>query len=137
MGSTPQHVRYHIKKFGDMIKLEYEHMAKRLIQTLQFTNTVLSHYSYFGDVKIIVTLETSSKNKIFDQIHANEIRTLDSLDATIEREHPLYYIETKYEQIASSIMNEIFNRYGVFRCELFDEEGNYRGYGGRKRQNNL
>ena len=131
-----QHVRYHTTKFEDRIRLGHEHMTKRLMQTLQFTNTVLSHYNYFGDVKIIVTLETSSRSQISVQIHTDEIYALDSLDVTIEREHPLYYIETKYEQIASSIMNEIFNHYGVFRCELFDEEGNYDGCGGRKRKNN-
>ena len=131
-----QHVRYHTTKFEDRTRLVYEHMTKRLMQTLQYTNTVLSHYNYFGDVKIIVTLETSSRSQIFGQIHADVICALDSLDVTIEREHPLYYIETKYEQIASSIMNEIFNHYGVFRCELFDEEGNYDGYGGLKRKNN-
>ena len=125
-----QHVRYHTKKFEDMFHLEYEPMTKRLMQTLQYTNTVLSHYNYFGDVKIIVTLETSSRSKIFGRIYADEACMLDSLDATIEREYPIYYIETKYEQIASSIMNEIFNYYGIFRCELFDEEGNYKGDGG-------
>ena len=110
-------------------------MAKRLMQTLQFTNTVLSHYNYFGDVKIIVTLETPSRSQISSQIHADERYTLDSLDATIEREHPIYYVETKYEQITSSIINEIFNHYEIVRCELFDEEGNYNGYGSLKRQN--
>ena len=130
-----QYVRYHTKKFEDVISLEYEHMTKRLMQTLQYTNTVLSHYNYFGDVKIIVTLETSSRSEIFGQSYASERYTLGSLDARIEREHPIYYVETKYEQIVSSIMNEIFNHYGVFRCELFDEEGNYEGYGSLKRQN--
>ena len=130
-----QHVRYHTTKFEDMISLEYEPMTKRLMQTLQYTNTVLSHYNYFGDVKIIVTLETSSRSEIFGQLYASERYTLDSLDARIEREHPLYYIETKYEQIASSIINEIFNHYRIVRCTLFDEEGNYKGYGSLKRQN--
>ena len=125
-----QYVRYYTMKFEDMIRLWHERMTKRLMQTLQFTNTVLSHYNYFGDVKIIVTLKTSSRSAIFGQIDANEACKLDSLDARIEREHPIYYVETKYEQIASSIMNEIFNHYGIFRCELFDEEGNYKGDGG-------
>ena len=129
-----QHVCYHTAKADDTISLEYKHMTKRLMQTLQYTNTVLSHYNYFGDVKIIVTLETSSRSEIFGQICANGICALDSLDVTIEREHPLYYIETKYEQIASSIMNEIFSHYGVSRCDLFDKEGNYNGYGGLKRK---
>ena len=131
-----QYVRYYTMKSEDgMIYLAYKHMAKRLMQTLQFTNTVLSHYNYFGDVKIIVTLETPSRSQISSQIHADERYTLDSLDATIEREHPIYYVETKYEQITSSIINEIFNHYEIVRCELFDEEGNYNGYGSLKRQN--
>ena len=129
-----QNVCYYTVKVDDTIPFEYKHMTKRLMQTLQFTNTALSHYNYFGDVKIIVTLETSSRSEIFGQKYARERYTSDSLDVTIEREHPMHYIETKYEQIASSIMNEIFNHYGVFRCELFDEAGNYNGYGGRKRK---
>ena len=128
-----QYIRYYMK-FEDMICLAYVHMTKRLMQTLQFTNTVLSRYNYFGDVKIIVTLKTPSRSQIPGQIpgqsHASERYTLDSLDARIEREHPIHYIETKYEQIASSIMNEIFNHYRIVRCELFDEEGNYKGDGG-------
>ena len=125
-----QYVRYYtMKSEDDTIYLAHKHMAQKLMQTLQYTNTVLSHYNYFGDVKIIVTLETSSRSQISSQIYADERYTLDSLDAAVEREHPLYYIETKYEQIASSIMNEISNHYGAFRCVLFDEEGNYKGDG--------
>ena len=129
-----QHVCYHTAKADDTISLEYKHMTKRLMQTLQYTNTVLSHYNYFGDVKIIVTLETSSRSEIFGQSYTSERYTLDGLDARIEREHPIYYVETKYEQIASSIINEIFNHYRIVRCALFDEEGNYNGYGGLKRK---
>ena len=125
-----QYVGYYTRKSDDgMIYFAYKTMAHRLMQTLQFTNTVLSHYNYFGDVKIIVTLETSSRSEIFGQTCANGICALDSLDVTIEREYTISYIETKYEQIASSIINEIFNHYKIVRCDLFDEEGNYKGDG--------
>ena len=131
-----QYIRYGTLEFKGVFHLEYELTIKRLIQTLQYTNAVLSHYNYFGDVKIIVTLETSTKSKIFGEIYANDACVLNSLNVTIEREHPIYYIETKYEQITSSIMNEIFNHYKIFRCESFDKDGNYKDVGDLKRKNN-
>jgi len=128
-------IHYCKMKEDTTIIFSYQHMALKLMQILQFTNIVLSDYNYFGDVKIIVTLTSSSKSIIPDQEgNLFGIQSLDNLNAIIEREHSTDYIETKYEQITSSIMNEIFNHYGGFRCPLFDEEGNYNGYGGRKRK---
>ena len=97
------------------------------MQTLQFANIVLSHYNYLGDVKIIVTLTSSSKSVIAVGEKPWDIQryTLDDLNIKVERECPVYHIETKYEQVASSIMNEIFNHYGVVRCPSFDKDGNY------------
>ena len=130
-----QYVYYYKMKEGTTIFLSYEHMAIKLMQILRFTNIVLSDYNYFGDVKIIVTLTSSSKSVIPDREgNLYGIQSLDNLNSVIEREHSMYYIETKYEHITSSIMNEIFNHYGGFRCPLFDEEGNYNGYGGCKRK---
>ena len=130
-----QYIYYYKMKEDTTIFLSYEHMAKKLMQILQFTNIILSDYNYFGDVKIIVTLTSSSKSAIPDREgNLYGIQSLDNLNSLIEREHSMYYVETKYEQITSSIMNEIFNHYGGFRCPLFDENGNYDGYGGRKRK---
>lgn len=130
-----QYIYYYKMKEDTTIFLSYEHMAKKLMQILQFTNIILSDYNYFGDVKIIVTLTSSSKSAIPDREgNLYGIQSLNNLNSVIEREHSMYYVETKYEQITSSIMNEIFNHYGGFRCPLFDENGNYDGYGGRKRK---
>lgn len=130
-----QYIYYYKMKEDDTIFLSYEHLAKKLMEILQFSNIILSNYNYFGDVKIIVTLTSSSKNAIPDREgNLYGIQPLDNLNSLIEREHSMDYIENKYEQIASSIMNEIFNHYHGFRCPLFDEQGNYNGYGSRKRK---
>lgn len=91
---------------------------------------MLSHYNYLGDVKIIVTLTTLSKNLIDvgKEPWDRQCKVLDGLNIKVERECPVYHIETKYEYVASSIMNEIFNHYGVVRCPLFDKDGNYNSY---------
>lgn len=129
-----QYIHYYTQKNNDAIVFPYEHMAKIIMQNLQFTNFVLSNYNYFGDVKIIVTVKNSSPSVIPDQGGYYGTRMLDNVNAMIEREHSLGYIETAYEQITSSIMNEIFNYFGGLRCPSFDEYGNYNGYGGRKRK---
>ena len=59
------------------------------------------------------------------------------MDLVVKREYSISYVETGYEQITSSIMNEIFNHYGAFRCPSFDDQGNYNGYSGRKRWSNV
>lgn len=131
-----QYVNYYKMKKDDMVFLSYEHMAKKLMHMIQFSNTVFTDHNYFGDVKMIITLRSSSKNVIPDlRGDLYGIRVLDDLNIVIEREYSMYYIETKYEQIASSIMNEVFNHYGGFRCPSFDENGDYNGYGGLKRNN--
>lgn len=130
-----QYIHHYKMNEDEIIFLAYDHMLKKLMDILQFTNIVLSDYNYFGDVKIIVRLTSSSKSTIPNgEGNYDGIQSLDNLNSVIEREHSMYYVETKYEQITSSIMNEIFNHYGVFRCPSFDEQGNYDGYGGRKRK---
>jgi len=124
-----QYVCHYNVKEDDVIVLTYGNMAEKLIGATQLACDIWSHYNYFGEGKIIAKLTCSSKSKLPDpRMNFGAPRTLDSLDATIEREHPVHYIETGHGRIASSIMNEVFNHYGVLRCPLFDEEGNYVGY---------
>ena len=121
-----QYICPYSTKSGDTILLPFEPLAERTMQVLQFANKMLSHYNYLGDVEIIETLVPSSKSALFNRNEWSEQYTVESLDnIVIEREHPMHYIETKYEQVASSIMNEIFNHYGEVKCPLFDEGGNY------------
>ena len=42
-----QYVYHYKMKQGDTIFLSYEHMAKKLMQLLQFTNIILANYNYF------------------------------------------------------------------------------------------
>ena len=123
-----QYICHYRDKSSDTIFLPSASLAERTMQILQFANKILSHYNYFGDVKIIETLISSSKSALYNKNEWSPEYTVESLDnIMIEREHPVHYIETKYEQVASSIMNEIFNHYGAVKCPLFDESGNYVG----------
>ena len=62
-----QYIRYYTKKEKSIILLSYSHMAKKIMQILQFVNTMFSNYNYFGDVKIISTLNSSSNSVILDK----------------------------------------------------------------------
>lgn len=130
-----QHISYYVHKNqnSDLV-LPYQKVASKLMQTLQFSYILLSDHNYFGDVKIVTKARSSSPNILPSQDGSiSESSGVNNLNAMIEREYSSYYVETNYEQITSSIMNEIFNHYGRFRCPLFDENGNYDEYGSRHR----
>ncbi|AJM91721.1 AlbA family DNA-binding domain-containing protein [Nitrosopumilus piranensis] len=126
---------YDHKNENSEINIPYEKVATKIMQTLIFSHTLLSNHNYFGDVMIVVTTKCLSQSVLPNKNgYLSDYPHLDTLNAIIEREHSMPYVETKYEEITSSMMNEIFNHYGEFRCPLFDEQGNYNGYGGRKRR---
>ncbi len=121
-----QYICHYSSQSNDIILLPYVALAQKTMQMLQFANKILSHYNYFGDVKIIAVLTSSSKSAIPTTDGRSiqyEVERLDNI--MIEREHPVRFLETKYEQVASSIMNEMFNHYGGVACPLFDEDGSY------------
>ena len=45
-------------------------------------------------------------------------------EINIVRDFPTTVLESKFEYITSGIMDEIFNCYGLWKCPLFDDEGN-------------
>ena len=119
-----QRVEYFTGKKSDENYFPSSYFAVRLMQSLQFTNKTLQNYNYFGDVKIVVTITCPSKNilKLEDDFLQSKY-PLDKINCKIEREYALQYVETSYEEITSSMMNEIFNHYGVVRSDMFDESG--------------
>ncbi len=42
-----------------------------------------------------------------------------------ERNFPITYLKTNYSKITASIMDEIYNCFGIRKCSLFDENGQY------------
>lgn len=119
--------------FGQVLNgkvlLLYHVFCVKLLHTLQFASTLYQRYNYFGDVKIACNLKwvkdsllprLDRSNRIFTEYpcQINEINIL--------REFPINMLESKYEYIASGIMDDIFNSYGIWKCPLFDNEGNFK-----------
>lgn len=44
---------------------------------------------------------------------------------SVEREVSSALLESNYSQISASIMNEVFNHFGHWKCHLFDAQGDY------------
>lgn len=109
-------------------KLTYILLALKLMHTLQFAHVVLTRYNYFGDVRIHVYLQATGGSTLafpaslyFRRGHATGEDVIE-----IDREVSLLMLESDFSKVAASIMNEIFNHYGLWKCRLFDEEGNYK-----------
>lgn len=118
--------------FGEMhedkMLFAYHTFCVELLQTLQFASALYQRYNYFGDVKIRCNLQFVGNSWLITPLdirygipreypcQVNEIN--------ISREFPTNIVESKYEYITSGIMDDIFNCYGLWKCPLFDDEGN-------------
>ena len=98
----------------------------KLLQILPFASTLYQRYNYFGDVKITCNLQGAKDSWLtrFDALHRIRGNLCQVTEIDISREFPTNVVESKYEYITSGIMDEIFNCYGLWKCPLFDEEGN-------------
>jgi hypothetical protein len=91
----------------------------------------LSYFSaryYFGDVKIVCSLEPMIHSRLLD-LHRNrgiQECPCQKNEIITSREFPTSFIESKYSYVASGIMDDIFNSYGIWKCPLFDDEGNFK-----------
>ena len=108
-------------------KLIYSKLALKLLHTLQFAYNALSRYNYYGDVRIHVNLSFEGGcgpllPKSFDDIRG--YATGDN-EIVVDREVSISELENSYSRIATSVMDEIFNHFGLWSCHLFDAEGNY------------
>ncbi len=102
----------------------------RLLHTLQFASALYERYNFYGDVKIACDLRWV-KNSLLPSFrrgilgfglpeeHPCQINVIN-----ISREFSTDMLESKYEYIASGIVDEIFNSYGLWECPFFDDEGN-------------
>ena len=97
----------------------------KLLHTLQFAATVYSRYNYFGHVKIIASLRDTSNLYLQFRDIPLERQKCASPEIIVEREFPSTMLETEFSWIAASIMHEIFNHFGIWRCGYFDVGGGY------------
>ena len=118
-----QHIQHFGDKTQDGIQFPHIYFAVKLMQTIQFAHNVLEHYNYFGDVKIIASINCISKNMLELKSYSPSKYIIDKIDCVVKREYSLEYVKTNHDKISSSIMDEIFNHYGFPRCDLFDEDG--------------
>lgn len=99
----------------------------KLLHTLQFVSTLFQRYNYFGDVKIKCDLRWMKDSWLLKSgrfgVHTDMFPCQTNIIG-ISREFPTSIVESKYEYVTSDIMNEIFNNYGLWKCHLFDENGN-------------
>lgn len=102
----------------------YERFCLKLLHTLQFASALFQKYNYFGNVKIVCALHWLRGSYLLHHNRAVEECPCQINELTISREFPTTVVESQYEYMASGIMDEIFNCYGLWKCPLFDDEGN-------------
>ena len=125
----------YMRDFGyvneNMVYLQYPILGLRIMHVLQFAQATLSRYNYFGDVRIRVILRSSlndiginhPESRLWSRPREFQVR--DSV-IQVDREFSTEYVKSHYSQVTASIMDEIFNHCGAWKCFLFDEDGNYK-----------
>lgn len=120
-------VGYETNEQPNTVFIQYPILALRIMHVLQFAEDVLSRYNYFGDVEILVKLSSAKRTwSIKWGDWSSDYATFES-DKTlmIERDYPVMYLKTNYSKITSSIMDEIYNCFEIWKCPLFDKNGQY------------
>jgi hypothetical protein len=110
---------------GKQIKIFHDCIfCVRLLHTLQFAAMLYSRYNYFGDVRIVASLKNTS-NLHLQLGYLRRNYRCESQNIIVKREFPSAMLETEFSWIAAGIMHEIFNHFGIWRCQYFDDKGNY------------
>lgn len=94
-----------------------QNFCAKLLQTLQFSSSLYQRINYFGDVRIICNLKNINLNNSVVEVlegYVSRKHHSQSNDIYISREFPTKIIESNYEQVASNIMNEIFNSFSIY-----------------------
>ena len=114
------------KDRNDKMVFLYNIFISKLLHTLQFASITYQKYNYFGDVKIFCNLKWLQNTYLIDleRDRALDTNPCQVTELAVSREFSTTLIESKYEYVASGIMDEIFNCYGLWKCPLFDDEGN-------------
>jgi len=97
-------------------------VAIKMMHLFQFASIVYSRYNYFGDVRIVLQVRSSSNGVTLGGVkesrrYSGRIRQ--------EREVPSTILGTHFSQITAGMMHQMFNRFGLWRCLLFDNDGQY------------
>lgn len=121
---------YHFSYYGEMNEGKLLFLSDifcfRLLQALQFASSFYQRYNYFGDTKISCRLQWVQDSWLprFDRFgRVRETHPCQTNVISISREFSTTMIESEYEYVASGIMDEIFNCYGLWKCLLFSDEG--------------
>jgi len=118
---------YFGESYQEKMLFLYHIFCVKLLYTLQFASTLYQRYNYYGDVNVTCNL-LGTKNSwlpsfgIFSELRGSSPSQVDSIN--ISREYSTNVVQSKYECITSGIMDDIFNSYGLWKCPLFDDEGN-------------
>jgi hypothetical protein len=98
----------------------------KVLHTLQFASIVYSQYNYFGEVKVVVSIQPTNGLIIKHNLNLGLAETIcQSSSILVDRSCPSTTLESDYSVLAASIMHEIFNHFGYWRCPLFDSKDNY------------
>jgi len=121
----------YIHDFGyireDSAYLQHPILTVRIMHVLQFSHELLTKYNYFGEVRIRISLKSQS-TKMGIQISDNfggESYEMNGNEIQIDREFSIDYLMSNFSNITASIMDEIFNHFGIWKCHYFDENGDY------------
>lgn len=116
---------YFQDQFNEFDKFfEDARFCAKLMHNFQFAGNLYQRTNYFGDVKIVCNLSKlravnlmvpKGKEYIKKGCQTNTIK--------VTREFSALTIETKSEWISSGIMDEIYNNFGEWKCQYFDEKG--------------
>lgn len=101
----------------------------KLLHTLQFASALYQRYNFFGDVKIVCDLRwmkdtwLPSFSRGIHRFSLVEEYPCQTNIINISREFSTNMLDSKYEYIASGIMDDLANSYGLWKCPFFDDKG--------------
>lgn len=98
----------------------YLTFCKRLMHTLQFASMLYSRVNYFGDVIILSRIIADDSLRLdLRQLRGDYFYHNHTI--VVQRQFPSAMLESDFSYIASGIMDETFNHFGAWRCDLFDQ----------------
>jgi hypothetical protein len=107
-----------------VVYLDYRLFAAKLLHTLQFADLFYSKYNYFGDVRVVASIDAATPPLLPTQSLGEKI-PMKSNSVSISREFSSTMLTSDFSYLASGVMNELFNSFGLWRCPLFQEDGKY------------
>ncbi|MDW7733675.1 MAG: ATP-binding protein [Methanolobus sp.] len=112
-----------INKFWDIA------FGANLLQTIKLGYFLYNKYNYYGKVKIIATV-SNCRDSMLDRRIGFSRNKCESDEIYVEREWNSWSLEQDSFNIGKSIMDEIYNYFGLWECGDFSVDGeNIVGYG--------